>query len=100
MNNLEIKVIRFDESNKNQEALKGQYAQIGHKCAVFTIIKNILFINLLPGANYNNLKLPEIYDGFLNLSDGTILEVKNSTLTCNIPNNVNAQGTFVLKKWN
>lgn len=62
MNKAEIKIIRYDEGNKNIEALKGQYGQLGDSKATFTVIKNLLFINLLNGANYNELKLPTVYD--------------------------------------
>ena len=50
MNKAEIKIIRYDESNKNLEALKGQYGQLGDGKAVFTIMKNLLIVNLLGGA--------------------------------------------------
>lgn len=62
MNKAEIKIIRYDSSNENIEALKGQYGQLGDSKATFTVIKNLLFINLLNGASYNELKLPTVYD--------------------------------------
>ena len=62
MNKAEIKIVRYDEGNKNIEALKGQYGQLGDSKATFTVIKNLLFINLLNGASYNELKLPTVYD--------------------------------------
>jgi hypothetical protein len=97
---IEIKVIRYDDSNKNIEALKGQYGQLGDGKGVFTIIKNILIINLLNGAKYTNEKLPTVYDGFIQCSDGSRIEVKDSILNCSLDSNVNGFGTFVLKKWN
>ena len=100
MAKLELKVIRFDESNKNEEALKGKYGQYSDGKAVFTLIKNILFINLLPGAKYDNLQLPIVYDGFIQLSNGGRIQVKNSILTCNLDNNTNGFGQLVLKVWN
>lgn len=48
MNKIDIKVIRFDESNLNYEALKGQFGQYADGKGVFTILKNVLYINLLP----------------------------------------------------
>lgn len=95
-----IKIIRFDESNKNQEALKGQYGQLSDGKGVFTLIKNVLFITLLPGAVYDNEQLPTCYDGFIMLSNGGRIQIKDSKLTCNLPNTVNGQGMLILKKWN
>lgn len=100
MNKAEVKIIRYDESNKNLEALKGQYGQLGDGKAVFTVIKNLLFINLLGGAKYDNLKLPTVYNGFIQCSDGTIIQIKDSILTCNLSNDVNGFGVLVLEKWN
>lgn len=100
MNKAEVKIIRYDESNKNLEALKGQYGQLGDGKAVFTVIKNLLFVNLLGGAKYDNLKLPTVYDGFIQCSNGTRIQIKDSILTCNLANDVNGFGVLVLEKWN
>lgn len=100
MNKAEVKIIRYDESNKNLEALKGQYGQLGDGKAVFTVIKNLLFVNLLGGAKYDNLKLPTVYDGYIQCSNGTIIQIKDSILTCNLANDVNGFGVLVLEKWN
>lgn len=100
MNNIDVKIIRYDESNTNIEALKGQYGQLGQKTATFTVIKNLLVINLLGGAKYDGVKLPEVYDGFIQCSNGSRIQVKNSTLTCSLAQDVNGFGIFVLKKWN
>jgi len=100
MNNIDVKIVRYDESNKNIEALKGQYGQLGQKNATFTVIKNILIVNLLPGAKYEDVKLPEVYDGFIQCSNGSRIQVKNSTLTCSLAQDVSGFGVFVLKKWN
>jgi hypothetical protein len=100
MNKAEVKIIRYDESNKNLEALKGQYGQLGDGKAVFTVIKNLLFVNLFGGAKYDNLKLPTVYDGFIQCSDGNIIQIKDSILTCNLSNDVNGFGVLVLEKWN
>lgn len=97
---MHINIIRYDESNPNEEALKGQYGQYSDGKGVFTIIKNILFINLFPDASYNNVKLPSCYDGFLICSDGTRIQIKDSILTCKLSNNINAQGQLILKRWN
>ena len=100
MNKAEVKIIRYDESNKNLEALKGQYGQLGDGKAVFTVIKNLLFVNLFDGAKYDNLKLPTVYDGFIQCSNGTTIQIKDSILTCNLSNDVNGFGVLVLEKWN
>lgn len=100
MNNVNLNIIRFDATNENIEALKGQYAQYSDGQGVFTIIKNVLFIQLLNGASYNELRLPIVYDGFLICSDGNRIEIKDSTLTCELSKDVNAQGQLILKKWN
>lgn len=100
MAKVDVKVIRYDESNKNIEALKGQYGQLGDSKATFTIIKNLLFINLQGGAKYQDAKLPTVYDGFIQLSNGGRVAIKDSTLNCDIPNNVNGFGVLVLQKWN
>lgn len=100
MNKAEVKIIRYDESNKNLEALKGQYGQLGDGKAVFTVIKNLLFVNLLGGAKYDNLKLPTVYDGYIQCSNGTRIQIKDSILTCNLSNDVNGFGVLVLEKWN
>lgn len=100
MNNIDVKIIRYDESNKNIEALKGQWAQLGTKNAVFTIVKNLLIVNLMPNAKYDNVKLPTCYDGFVQLSNGQRIVIKDSTLTCSLDNSTNGFGILVLKKWN
>ena len=56
MNNIDVKIVRYDESNKNIEALKGQWGQLGTKNAAFTIVKNLLIVNLMPNAKYDNVK--------------------------------------------
>lgn len=100
MNNVNLNIIRFDSTNENIEALKGQYAQYSDGQGVFSIIKNVLFIQLLNGASYNELRLPVVYNGFLICSDGSTIEIKDSTLTCELSKDVNAQGQLILKKWN
>lgn len=100
MNNIDVKIIRYDESNKNIEALKGQWGQLGTKNAVFTIVKNLLVVNLMPNAKYDNVKLPTVYDGFIQLSNGQRIDIKDSTLTCSLDNSTNGFGILVLKKWN
>lgn len=100
MAKVDVKVIRYDEANQNIEAIKGTYGQLGDKNATFTILKNLLIINLQGGAVYQDAKLPIVYDGFIQLSNGGRIIIKDSTLTCNLPNNVTGFGILVLRKWN
>lgn len=97
---IDVKIIRYDEANQNIEGIKGQYGQLGDKNATFTIIKNLLIINLQSGAKYVNEKLPTVYDGFVQLSNGQRIKITNSLLNCNIPKDVTGFGILVLQKWN
>lgn len=97
---IDVKIIRYDEANQNIEGIKGQYGQLGDSKATFTIIKNLLIINLQSGAKYVNEKLPTVYDGFVQLSNGQRIKITNSTLNCNIPKDVTGFGILVLQKWN
>ena len=97
---IDVKIVRYDEANQNIEGIKGQYGQLGDKNATFTIIKNLLIINLQGGAKYDNEKLPTVYDGFIQLSNGQRIKITNSTLNCNIPKDVTGFGILVLQKWN
>lgn len=95
----DLKIIRFDESNQNIEALKGQWAQCSDGKGVFTIVKNILFITLLPNTKYDKLVLPQCHDGFLICSNGNTIQIKDSKLTCSLDNTTTAQGQLILTKW-
>ena len=98
--NSSIKLVRWDESNQNPEGLKGKYGQCSDGKGVFTVIKNILFIVLLPGTKYDNVSIPQCHDGFLICSNDSRIYIKDSKLTCNLDNNTTAQGQLVLKRWN
>lgn len=99
---IDMKSVRLSEDNKNlYEAVKGQWGQTGDKYATFTVIKNLLVINLHAGAIYDSVKLPFVcYDGFIQLSNGQRIKITNSTLNCNIPKDVTGFGILVLQKWN
>lgn len=99
-NTIDLKIIRYSEENENIEALKGKYGQYADQYASFTIIKNLLIVNLFNGAKYDNLKLPECYDGFIQCSNGSRIQVKSSTLTCSLASDINGSGILTLKKWN
>lgn len=100
MNNLDLKLIRYDASNENVEAIKGKYGQYADQYASFTVVKNLLIINLFNGAKYDNVRIPECYDGFVQCSDGSRIQVKDSTLTCSLASDINGFGILTLKKWN
>lgn len=100
MAKVDVKIVRYDEANQNIEGIKGQYGQLGEKQAAFTVIKNLLFVNLHKGAKYTDAKLPSVYDGFIQLSNGQRIIVTDSTLNCNLPSNVSGFGVLVLSKWN
>lgn len=100
MSKVDVKIVRYDEANQNIEGIKGQYGQLGDKSAVFTVVKNLLIINLHKGAKYTDAKLPSVYDGFIQLSNGQRIIITNSTLNCSLPSNVSGFGILVLTKWN
>lgn len=100
MNNLNIKSIRYSEENQNIEAIRGIWGQQGDTRGTFTIVKNLLIVNLMSNAKYTDLKLPSVYDGFIQCSDGSRIQVKDSILTCDLSNDVTGFGILVLKKWN
>lgn len=95
----QIKIIRFDESNKNLEALKGQWGQLGEKKYSLTILKNVLFVNLYKGCSVD-IQLPSVYDGFLITSRGRRIHIENSRLTAELSQDESAFGQLVLIRWN
>jgi len=96
---VDIKIIRYDDSNTNKEALKGKWGQFGNKSYSLTIIKNLLFVNLYKGCIIG-VTLPECYDGFLTTSKGRIIEVNDNKLTASLSDDESAFGQLVLKSWN
>lgn len=94
-----IKIIRYDESNPNVEALKGQYGQYGDISYSLTIIKNQLFINLYEGCNIS-ITLPNVHNGFITTSKNRIIKIKDSILTAKLDTDESASGVLTLLKWN
>lgn len=94
-----IKLVRYDESNSNKEALKGKYGQEGKKDYCITVIKNLVIVNLYNGCK-SEIELPVCYDGFIQCSNGDIIQVTDSKFTTNLEDNVNGTGILVLKAWN
>lgn len=95
-----IKLIRYDESNKNQEALKGQYGQEGQKDYCITVIKNMLYVVIYDGGKMNDVKIPTCYKGFLMTNKGRRIQVDGSVINATMAPDENAQGILVIKKWN
>lgn len=100
MTELPIKLIRYDEGNQNVEALKGKYGYFGTDNVTYMVSKNILFIVLNEGAKVTEMKLPEVNDGFIQLSNGSRIAVNNSILNCSLGENVSGFGILSLKKLN
>ena len=94
-----IKIIRFDESNPNKEAIKGQYGQYGDKDYSLSIIKNQLFINLYEGCDIS-ITLPSVHNGFILTSKNRIIPIKDSQLTAKLATDESAFGVLILNKWN
>ena len=100
MTELGMKLIRYDEGNQNVEALKGKYGYFGTDNVTYMVSKNILFIVLNEGAKVTDLKLPEVNDGFIVLSNGGRIKITNSILNCALAEGVSGQGILSLKKLN
>ena len=94
-----IKIIRYDESNRNIEAIKGQYGQYGDTSYSLTIIKNLLFISLYEGCNIS-ITLPNVHNGFITTSKNRIIKIKDSILTAKLDTDESASGVLTLLKWN
>lgn len=82
-----------------EDALAGTYGQVGSSQYALILIKNVLFVNLYSGASVD-LLLPTVHDGFILTSKKRIIEVKNSTLTCELESGETAAGHLILEKWN
>lgn len=92
-----VKLIRYSQENKNAaEAFKGKWGFEGMETMCVTIMKNLVFVNAHKGANVSGYKLPEVYDGFLVCSDGSTVEVNDSTINLSLAANVSAQGVLKL----
>lgn len=98
LNNV-LKIIRYDSNNENIEAIKGKYGQVLTKDIAVTVIKNIMFFSIMNGASVD-LKLPDVYDGFLRTNKNRTIQVRDSKITTTLQSDENAVGILVLKKWN
>jgi len=92
-----VKLIRYSQENKNAaEAFKGKWGFEGMETMCVTVMKNLVFVNAHKGAKVTGYKLPEVYDGFLICSDGSTVEVNDSTINLSLADNVSAQGVLKL----
>lgn len=92
-----VKLIRYSQENRNAaEAFKGKWGFEGMETMCVTVIKNLVFVNAHKGAKVSGYKLPEVYDGFLICSDGSTVQINNSTINLNLAPNVSAQGVLKL----
>ncbi len=92
-----VKVIRYSQENRNAaEAFKGKWGFEGMETMCVTVIKNLVFVNAHKGAKVSGYKLPEVYDGFLICSDGSTVQINDSTINIDLAPNVSAQGVLKL----
>ena len=92
-----VKLIRYSQENRNAaEAFKGKWGFEGMENMCVTVIKNLVFVNAHKGAKVSGYRLPEVYDGFLICSDGSIVQINDSTINLDLALNVSAQGVLKL----
>ena len=92
-----VKLIRYSQENRNAaEAFKGKWGFEGMETMCVTVMKNLVFVNAHKGAKVTGYKIPEVYDGFLICSDGSTVEVNDSTINLSLADNVSAQGVLKL----
>lgn len=93
-----LELVRLSVENENfAEALKGFYGHVGEKSCGVTVIKSVVIVNLYKGATVTDYKLPEVYDGMIICSDGSVIEVTNSKFTCSLGQNVTGFGILKMK---
>lgn len=93
-------LVRYSEQNRNVEALKGKYGYAGETWGTVTVIKNVVHVVAFRGAKVSGYALPEVYDGFMQCSDGTTVDVDDSILDLDLDGGVSAFGMFQLKAVN
>lgn len=96
-----IALVRFSKENPNWEkGLEGKYGKDGETWGSVNVIRNVVFVIAYPGASVTDYVLPEVYDGFLQCSDGTTVPVSDSRFSLALGAGVSAQGILQLKKDN
>lgn len=92
-------VVRYSDANDNwEEALKGYWGNQGEESCSVTIMKSVIFINLYKGAKVTDFMLPEVYDGFIQLSNGNAVPVTDNKFSCNLPDDVTGFGILKMRK--
>lgn len=92
-----MELVRFSPENQNIEALKGKFGVVGETWGKITVIKNVIFIIAYKGAKVSNYTLPECYDGFVQCSDGSVVQINDSKLSLDLGPDVTAHGFLQLK---
>lgn len=96
----EIKLVRYSEENRNEEAFKGKYGVDGREWGTVTVVKNVVYIVAYKGAKVADYVLPTVYDGFLILSNGTVVPIVDSKFSLNLDPDVSGFGVLQLMKGN
>lgn len=96
----EIKLVRYSEENRNEEAFKGKYGVDGREWGTVTVVKNVVYIVAYKGAKVVDYVLPTVYDGFLILSNGTVVPIVDSKFTLDLDPDVSGFGILQLTKGN
>ena len=92
-----MELVRFSPENPNTEALKGKYGGLGETWGKITVIKNVVFIIAYKGAKVSDYVLPECYDGFVQCSDGSVVQINDSKLSLDLGPEVTAHGFLQLR---
>lgn len=96
----EIKLVRYSQENRNEEAFKGKYGIDGREWGTVTVVKNVVYIVAYKGAQVTDYVLPTVYDGFLILSNGAVVPVVDSKFTLDLDPDVSGFGVLQLMKGN
>jgi hypothetical protein len=96
----EIKLVRYSQENRNEEAFKGKYGVDGREWGTVTVVKNVVYIVAYKGAKVVDYVLPTVYDGFLILSTGAVVPVVDSKFTLDLDPDVSGFGILQLTKGN
>jgi hypothetical protein len=92
-----MELVRFSPENPNTEAIKGKFGVVGEIWGKITVIKNVVFIIAYKGAKVSDYVLPECYDGFVQCSDGSVVQINDSKLSLDLGPEVTAHGFLQLR---
>lgn len=94
-----IKIQAISDFNKSFEPIYGYYATFGDKDYKITIVKSLLFIQCYKGCKAN-VELPEIYNTFLTLSNGKVIELHSGMNNIELDDSISGYGISHLKSSN